>query len=148
MDGDDRYELNRDDSRTLAAVGAFRVIADSDLQDRRNKSGDAREPDLRHLRAQGLTKSVSLKGRDHAVTLTKRGHHLLEAHRRDDRREREQAFDAGVSRPRELAHDTQLYCAYLREAERLRDEGADTAVIRVVRVAVLHPVRAGGHHAC
>jgi hypothetical protein len=51
MDGDDRYELNGDDSRTLAAVGAFRVIADRDLQDRRNKSGDAREPDLRHLRS-------------------------------------------------------------------------------------------------
>lgn len=27
VDGDHRYELNRDDSRSLAAVGAFRVIA-------------------------------------------------------------------------------------------------------------------------
>src|SRR5206468_6396504 len=44
---------------------------------------------------------------------------------REDRREREQAFDAGVNRPRELAHDAQLYRAYLREAERLHEQGAD-----------------------
>ncbi len=94
MDGDDRYELNGDDSRTVAAVGAFRVIADRDLQDRRDESGDARDPDLRHLRNQGLTESVKLTGRDRAVTLTERGHRLLERHRREDRSERDQAFDA------------------------------------------------------
>lgn len=30
-----------------------------------------------------------------------------------------------MNRPRELAHDAQLYRAYLREEERLRDQGAD-----------------------
>lgn len=125
LDGDERYELNGDDSRTLAAVGAFRVVAERDLQGRRDESGDARDPDVRHLRSQGLTKSVSLQGRDRAVTLTERGHRLLERHCREDRREREQAFDAGVNRPREVAHDAQLYRAYLREAERLREQGAD-----------------------
>ena len=73
----------------------------------------------------GLTESVKLHGRDRAVTLTERGHRLLEHHRREDRRERDQAFDAGVNRPRELAHDAQLYRAYLREAERLHEQGAD-----------------------
>ena len=68
---------------------------------------------------------VALDGRDRAVTLTERGHHLLEAHRRDRDDARDQAFYAGVSRPRELSHDAQLYRAYLREEERLRDEGAD-----------------------
>jgi hypothetical protein len=38
---------------------------------------------------------------------------------------REQAFYAGVSRPRELSHDVQLFRAYLREEERLRDQGAE-----------------------
>ena len=51
--------------------------------------------------------------------------HLLEAHRRDNEDARGQAFYAGVSRPRELSHDVQLYRAYLREEQRLRDEGAD-----------------------
>jgi hypothetical protein len=59
------------------------------------------------------------------VTLTERGHHLLEANRRDRADAREQGFYAGVSRPRELSHDVQLYRAYLREEAGLRDQGAD-----------------------
>jgi hypothetical protein len=125
MDGDHRYELNGDDSRSLATVGAFRVVAERDLRDRRDESADTREPDLRHLRDEGLMRFVSLGGRERAVTLTERGHHLLEAHRRDRDDTREQAFCAGVSRPRELSHDVQLYRAYLREEERLHDQGAE-----------------------
>jgi hypothetical protein len=68
---------------------------------------------------------VSLEGRERAVTLSESGHHLLEAHRRDRDDAREQGFYAGVSRPRELSHDVQLYRAYLREEERLRDQGAE-----------------------
>ena len=125
VDGDHRYELNGDDSRSLAAVGAFRVIAERDLRDPREESCDRRDPDLRHLRQEGLTQFVTLDGRERAVTLTERGHHLLEAHRRDRADAREQGFYAGVSRPRELSHDVQLYRAYLHEEARLRDEGAD-----------------------
>src|SRR5689334_13124181 len=128
VDGDHRYELNRDDSRSLATVGTFRVVSERDFHDPRDES--LREPDLRHLRDEGLVRFVSLDGRDRAVTLTERGHHLLEAHRGDRGDEREQAFYAGVSRPRELSHDAQLYGAYLREEEHLRDQGAD--VRRVV----------------
>jgi hypothetical protein len=68
---------------------------------------------------------VKLGGHERAVTLTERGRHLLEAHRRDPDDNREQAFYAGVSRPRELAHDVQVYRAYLREYERLQEEGAE-----------------------
>jgi hypothetical protein len=70
-------------------------------------------------------KSVSLDGRERAVTLTKRGHHLLEANRRERDDGREQGFYAGVNRPRELSHDARLYRAYLREEERLRAQGAE-----------------------
>ena len=125
MDGNHRYELNRDDSRSLAAVGAFRVVAERDLRDTGGESGDPREPDLRHLRDEGLLRFVALDGRERAVTMTGRGHHLLEAHRRDRDDTRQQAFCAGVSRPRELSHDVQLYRAFLREEERLRDQGAE-----------------------
>jgi len=38
MDGDHRYELNRDDSRSLATVGAFRVVAECDVRDPRDES--------------------------------------------------------------------------------------------------------------
>src|ERR1041385_543655 len=37
LDGDRRYELNGDDSRTLATVGAFRVVAERDLSDPREE---------------------------------------------------------------------------------------------------------------
>ena len=70
-------------------------------------------------------RSVALDGRERALTLTTRGHHLLEAHRRDRDGTREQAFYCGVNRPRELSHDVQLYRAYLRQEERLRDQGAE-----------------------
>jgi hypothetical protein len=77
------------------------------------------------LRDEDLVRFVTLDNRERTLTLTGRGHHLLEAHRRDRDDTREQAFYAGVSRPRELSHDVQLYRAYLRGEERLRDQGAE-----------------------
>lgn len=125
VDGDRRYELNGDDSRTLATVGAFRVVDERDLRETRDELHEWREPDLRHLRGQGLIRSVPVHGHERVITLSNRGHHLLEAHRRDRDDAREQAFYAGISRPRELSHDAQLYRAYLHEEERLREQGAE-----------------------
>ena len=115
---DRSYELNGEDSRTLATVGAFRVVSESDLR-------DPRDDGHRHLGDQGLIRSVSLDGRERVLTLTERGRGLLECHRRDRDDDRRQEFQAGVSRPRELTHDASLYGAYLRAEERLREEGAD-----------------------
>ena len=100
-----RYELNGEDSRTLATVGAFRVVSERELRDPREEAFDPRDDDHRHLRDQGLMRSVSLDGRERVVTLTERGRSLLECHRRDRDDERHQEFHAGVSRPRELTHD-------------------------------------------
>jgi hypothetical protein len=119
--------LNGDDVRTLGAIGAFRVVPENDLRDAEPNS---RDPDLRHLSEEGLVRSVSLHGDERGVTLTDRGQHLLDSHRSDRDGTREQGFYAGVSRSRELSHDAQLYRAYLREEERLRDDGG--AVRRVV----------------
>ena len=112
LDPRDRtYELNGEDSRTLATVGAFRVVSESDLRDPRDESFEPRDADHRHLQDQGLMQSVSLDGRERVLTLTDRGRSLLEEHRRDrhderhHRDERHQEFHAGVSRPRELTHD-------------------------------------------
>jgi hypothetical protein len=67
---------------------------------------------------------VRVEGRrDPAVVLAERGKELLKSHRRDGSEPR-QAFYAGVRKPRELEHDSQLYAAYLREAERLEERGA------------------------
>jgi DNA-binding MarR family transcriptional regulator len=83
LDRDHRYELNGEESRTLAATGAFRVVSERDLRDPRDVSSETRDDNLRHLRDEGLIRTVSLDGREHAVTLTARGRHLLDAHRRD-----------------------------------------------------------------
>jgi hypothetical protein len=124
LDRDRAYELNGEDSRTLAAVGAFRVVPERDL-DSRDDALDCRNDSLEHLIEQGLVRTVSLDGHDRGVILTDRGRGLLEANRRDRDDERQQEFYAGVNRPRELSHDAQLYRAYARAEKPLRDDGAE-----------------------
>jgi len=115
------YELRGSEVRTLATVGAFRVVPEADLKD-----PEMRPRDLRHLRELGLVTTqpyVVGKTRTRLVTLTTRGRGVLEQARRDSRSESPQAFYAGISKPRELAHDAQLFRAYLRAADRLVDRG-------------------------
>ncbi len=95
----------------------------TDVASRRRRPTRAR--DAAHLRDEGLIRTVSLDGRERAVTLTARGRRLLDGHRRDGGDARHQAFHAGVSRPRELTHDASLYRAYLSAEERLREQGAE-----------------------
>jgi DNA-binding MarR family transcriptional regulator len=127
------YEINSAESRMLATIGAFRVVSERDLHDARDESQDTRRS-LRHLEREGLIRTSPLSSDDRAVTLTDRGRNLLEANRydREDRiHEPRQAFYAGRRKPRELTHDTNVYRAYQRAEERLREQGA-----RVDRVVV------------
>jgi hypothetical protein len=48
-DRDREYTLRGSESRTLATVGAFRVVSSRDLRDSRNRELDPRSGDLRHL---------------------------------------------------------------------------------------------------
>jgi len=133
-DRDRDVGLRGSEARTLATVGAFRVVSSRDLSDHDGRSLDPNRGDLRHLREEGLVRTVDVQGhRDVAVVLTDRGRDVLEAHRRvhssRDARGRggsrsEQQFYADLKKPRELEHDLQVYRAYLREAERLRERGA------------------------
>ena len=54
------YELNGSDSRTLATVGAFRLVDADDLRDAGDRSGADLERDLDHLRDEGLIQTASL----------------------------------------------------------------------------------------
>jgi len=121
---DRSYELRGSESRTLATVGAFRVVSASDLRGHDGRPLDARTGDLRHLRESGLVQTVRVEGcREHVVTLTKEGRDLLNEHRRSTGEEARQAFYAGVRKPRELAHDVQVYRAYERAAEGITARG-------------------------
>jgi DNA-binding MarR family transcriptional regulator len=122
--GRDRdYILDGSETRTLATVGTFRVVSERDLRDPRGNAGD-----LRHLEEQGLIQRVPLKEQERAVTLTQDGRDLLERHR-EPGSERHQTFYAGADRARERSHDTQLYRAYVKAAERLQEREA-----RILRV--------------
>jgi hypothetical protein len=123
-DRDRAYTLRGSESRTLATVGAFRVVSSRDLRDYNDRPTDPRSGDLRHLREQGLVETIRVPGyREQAVTLTKEGRSLLERHRDRDHSD-SQTFYNGVKRERELEHDVQVYSAYERQAERLEARGA------------------------
>ncbi len=124
VDRDRVYELNGEDSRTLAAVGAFRVVPEHDL--------DADHDTLEHLRDEGLVETVDLGDNERGLTLTREGRDLLDAHPLDREDGPSQAFYAGVGRERELDHDSHLYSTYRQEEARLRDEHDGLAVRRVV----------------
>src|SRR5688572_3266613 len=128
---DREYSLRGSESRTLATVGAFRVVPTRDLRDRDDRPADPRNGDLRHLREQGLIETVRIPGyREQAVVLTDRGRDLLEANRDRDR-DSGQSFYAGVGRERELEHDSQMYRAYERDAARLEARGMEIERVRL-----------------
>src|SRR5882762_5111226 len=123
-DRDREYTLRGSETRTLATVGAFRVVSSRDLRDHHDRPLDPRSGDLRHLREQGLIKTVRVPGsREHAVVLTREGRGLLERHRDRDH-DHQQAFYAGLVRARELEHDVQIYRAYEHAEARLLERGA------------------------
>ena len=57
---DHDYTLRGSETRTLATVGAFRVVAASDLRDKFDESLDPRQGELWHLRESGLVHTVQL----------------------------------------------------------------------------------------
>jgi DNA-binding MarR family transcriptional regulator len=120
------YELRGSEVRTLAAIGAFRVVPLSDLHDDGGRAADLWHGDLDRLRSTGLIQVAGSLGDEHRtplLTLTDRGREVLDGHRTRDH-EPAQSFYAGVLRSRELTHDAHLYRAYLRTAERLVAAGA------------------------
>jgi hypothetical protein len=135
-DRDREYTLRGSESRTLATVGAFRVVSSRDLRDHRDRPLSPRTGDLRHLRDQGLVETARVPGsREHAVALTKAGRSLLEGHRDRAQGDRQTLWN-GLKREREREHDIQVYRAYERAAERLGERGA-----RVDRVVLDHELK-------
>lgn len=123
---DHDYELRGSEVRTLATIGAFRVVPLSDLHDHNGRDADLWHGDLDRLRSAGLIKvagHLDHEDRTPLLTLTERGRELLESHRTPDH-ERGQTFYDGLVRSREVRHDSHVFRAYLRSAERLHAKGA------------------------
>jgi hypothetical protein len=79
---DSDVRLRGSEVRTLATVGAFRVVPAGDLRDGHDRPLDPHRGDLRHLRDSGLVETIPTTGSDRAlVVLTERGRDVLERNR-------------------------------------------------------------------
>src|SRR5262245_36424815 len=79
----DTFELRGSEVRTLATIGAFRVVPVDELLDDRGRSGDLRHGDLERLRSADLIRTVAPFDREEhqptmLVTLTDPARELLE----------------------------------------------------------------------
>lgn len=119
------YRLRGSEVRTLSVVGAFRVVAADQLR-HPDDGRSVLSKDLENLKDLGLARTepyVLGRERTTLVTLTDQGRDVLEASRRSNDGNALQAFYAGVSKPRELAHDLRVPQAYREAAEQLAAEG-------------------------
>ncbi len=135
---DRTYALDGSDTRALATVGAFRVVDTGDFEAQEHARAGSRD-DWRHLREEGLVTHTTLTDREgshHVVSLTREGKDLLDAHATTRADSRQQAFYAGVVKPRELAHDARLYGVFREEVREIDREGG-----RVTRVVLDHEVK-------
>jgi DNA-binding MarR family transcriptional regulator len=130
--GDRAYFLRDSELTTLAEVGTFRAITDTDLA-RFGYGGDSArmERELRRLQQQGLlTERVVPAGRNKTMrllALTKKGARLV---RNSGRVRDEQALYHGFAKPREAKHDADLYRLYQAQTESIaRGGGRPTRVI-------------------
>jgi DNA-binding MarR family transcriptional regulator len=120
------YRLSGDDVRVLATVGAFRVVPAADLREPNPRTPTRPARDLERLRELGLVRTTPYvvgRTRTNLVTLTSEGRAILEQGRRPGAAGDRQAFYVGVSKPRELAHDSRVYDAYVKAADRLAERG-------------------------
>ena len=124
VDRDRVYELDGEDSRALAVVGAFRVVPEHDL--------DVPHDTLENLHDQRLVELVDLGDSERGLTLTTEGRDLLDSHSLERERESSQTFHAGVSRSREIDHDSNLFATFRQEEARLRDEHPDLEIRQVI----------------
>jgi hypothetical protein len=123
---DKEYRLSGDDVRVLATVGAFRVVPARDLREPNPRTPTRPARDLERLRDLGLVQTVPYvvgRTRTTLVTLTGHGRDVLEGGRRPGAGSDRQAFYVGITKPRELAHDSRVYSAYTTAAERLGERG-------------------------
>ncbi|HWY54149.1 MAG TPA: hypothetical protein VNZ03_06775 [Terriglobales bacterium] len=117
--------------KALSEVGRFRVVAGRDLAEI-VYGGDrsALERDLRFLEEKGIVSQRSVNARRdgswreperiHVVTLTRPGKKIV---RQVGNLRQDQQLYAGLVKPREVEHDTQIYRAYLKEMRRLESLG-------------------------
>jgi len=132
-------ELRPEEKQLLREAGRFRVVRTADLRETLY-NGKARplENDLKYLRDKGLieTRHVNLRRdgrrrtieRVEVVTLTEDGRSLLI---KQGNLPKDQRVYARLVKTREVEHDSQIYRAYRKEAERIERNGGSNLRVRL-----------------
>lgn len=132
-------ELRPEEKHLLRETGRFRVVRTADLRESLyHGKSSALDNDLRYLRDKGLieTSRVNLRRdgrrrsieRVEVVTLTREGRSFLI---KDGDLPKDQKVYAGLVKPREVEHDSQIYRAYRKEAERIEGNGGTNLRVRL-----------------
>jgi DNA-binding transcriptional ArsR family regulator len=130
--------LRPQEIKALSELGRFRVVAVRDLAET-VYGGDrsALERDLDYLEKKGIVTLRSVNARRdgswrqperiQVVTLTRPGKKMV---RQVGTLRQDQQLYAGLVKPREVEHDTQIYRAYLKEMERIESlSGSNPRVV-------------------
>jgi len=131
--------LRDEERKVLAEVGRFRVVRTSDLAETVYGNRDGRmERDLTFLRQKGLIEVDAVNARRdgrggrveriEVVTLTKAGQSFV---RLTGELLPDQRVYAGLVKPREVEHDSQIYRAYLKEADRIESNGGKSLRVKL-----------------
>lgn len=131
--------LRDEELKVLSAVGRFRVISTKDLSETVYDGGSSRlQRDLAFLSEHKLIEVNSVQARRdgkhgpskqiEVVTLTRTGRNLA---RQASGIAEDQKLYSGLVKPREVEHDTQIYRAYLKEAERIGRAGGANLRVRL-----------------
>ena len=131
--------LREEERKVLAEVGRFRVISTRDLAETvYGNSHSQMKRDLSFLREKGLIQVDAVNARRdgrggkveriEVVTLTRAGR---DAARQTSGLSQEQRLYAGLVKPREVEHDTQIYRAYRKEAERIEQKGGSNLRVKL-----------------
>lgn len=132
-------ELRREEKQLLQEAGRFRVVRTADLRETLyNGKSRPLENDLRYLRDKGLVEATHINlrrdgqrrtiERVEVVTLTKDGRRLL---LKQGNLPKDQWVYAGLVKPREAEHDSQIYRAYQKEAQCIEDRGGSNLRVRL-----------------
>ena len=132
-------ELRPEEKQLLREAGRFRVVRTADLRETLyNGKTHPLENDLKYLRDKGLveTQYVNLRRdgrrrtieRVEVVTLTKDGRSLLI---KQGDLPKDQKVYFGLVKQREVEHDSQIYRAYQKEAERIEHNGGSNLRVRL-----------------
>ncbi len=130
---DKTYELRDSEIHLLSEVGKFRVVAQNDLAEFAYNSDRSRvERDIENLERQGLAEVKTIPDAEHnaikVVTLTKEGNRLL---RQGGILESRQRTYHGLKKPKEAAHDADLYRLYHKVSDEIESKGGRVVAVRL-----------------